>query len=47
MVKGMLLLNSLDFILGLNMRSNPGADFNYNDSDSQIISAMFWNRRNR
>jgi CubicO group peptidase (beta-lactamase class C family) len=32
--------NSLNFILDLNMRSNPGSSFNYNDGDPQIISAI-------
>jgi CubicO group peptidase (beta-lactamase class C family) len=32
--------NSLDFILDLNMRSDPGSNFNYNDGDPQIISAI-------
>jgi len=33
-------LNSLNFILNLNMRSSPGTKFNYNDGDPHIISAI-------
>ena len=32
--------SSLDFILGLGMRSTPGTQFNYNDGDPHIISAI-------
>jgi CubicO group peptidase (beta-lactamase class C family) len=32
--------NSLNFILGLNMRNDPGTQFNYNDGDPQILSAI-------
>jgi CubicO group peptidase (beta-lactamase class C family) len=32
--------NSLNFILDLGMRSGPGSNFNYNDGDPQIISAI-------
>jgi CubicO group peptidase (beta-lactamase class C family) len=32
--------NSLNFILDLGMRSSPGSNFNYNDGDPQIISAI-------
>jgi CubicO group peptidase (beta-lactamase class C family) len=39
--------SSLDFILGLNMRSNSGADFNYNDGDPQIISAIIQAKTDR
>jgi CubicO group peptidase (beta-lactamase class C family) len=36
--------NSLDFILDLSMRSDPGTSFNYNDGDPQIISAIIQER---
>jgi len=32
--------NSLNFILDLNMRALPGTQFNYNDGDPQIVSAI-------
>lgn len=32
--------NSIDFILGLGMRSTPGTQFKYNDGDPHIISAI-------
>lgn len=36
--------NSLDFILGLSMRSSPGVSFNYNDGDPHIVSAIIQTR---
>jgi CubicO group peptidase (beta-lactamase class C family) len=36
--------NSLNFILDLSMRSDPGSNFNYNDGDPQIISAIIQER---
>jgi CubicO group peptidase (beta-lactamase class C family) len=38
--------NSLDFILGLNMRSGPGSSFYYNDGDPQLISAIIQTQTN-
>jgi CubicO group peptidase (beta-lactamase class C family) len=36
--------DSIDFILGLGMRASPGTQFNYNDGDPQIISAILQER---
>jgi CubicO group peptidase (beta-lactamase class C family) len=36
--------HSLDFILGLDMRSTPGTKYNYNDGDPHIISAIIQER---
>ena len=35
---------SLNYILGLGMRSNPGTQFHYNDGDPHIISAILQER---
>ena len=37
-------VNSLDFILGLNMVSTPGTKFNYNDGDSHLLSVIIQKR---